>query len=305
MNLPETFITKMNGAFGTEGEEFLQKLEGKIHTYANKWELTIEEHFENLSYNYVTRALDQNGKPVILKLGVPNYDFTNEVKALAAYDGNGCVSLFREDAEYGAMLLESLFPGNMLFEENEKVAIEEFAKVWKAIRRPAPAQGSAGWTYPSIMHWSQGLDRYMEMKNEDQPFSIDLVLKAKSLFQDVTNTTSGLELLHGDLHHENILYSDRYGWIAIDPKGVIGDPYFDLTSFLVNHLFDSDNPKELLRLRIESLIDLLQLDPERFLKASFAMAVLYACWGVEDNIIEDALNTYQCALWLLEMGEIK
>lgn len=32
--------------------------------------------------------------------------------------------------------------------------------------------------------------------------------------------------LHGDLHHDNILHSPR-GWLAIDPKGVLGDPAYE------------------------------------------------------------------------------
>lgn len=32
--------------------------------------------------------------------------------------------------------------------------------------------------------------------------------------------------LHGDLHHDNILHSAR-GWLAIDPKGVHGDPAYE------------------------------------------------------------------------------
>lgn len=35
--------------------------------------------------------------------------------------------------------------------------------------------------------------------------------------------------LHGDLHHDNILSSDR-GWLAIDPKGLLGDPHYELAN---------------------------------------------------------------------------
>ncbi|RJT15552.1 3'-kinase, partial [Mesorhizobium waimense] len=52
--------------------------------------------------------------------------------------------------------------------------------------------------------------------------------------------------LHGDLHHENILHGPR-GWLAIDPKGVLGDPGFDAANMFYNPL-DRDE---------------LCLDPER------------------------------------------
>ena len=31
-------------------------------------------------------------------------------------------------------------------------------------------------------------------------------------------------MLHGDLHHDNVLTADREPWLAIDPHGVLGDP---------------------------------------------------------------------------------
>lgn len=39
--------------------------------------------------------------------------------------------------------------------------------------------------------------------------------------------------LHGDLHHDNILSSDR-GWLAVDPKGVLGDPAYEVANAFRN-----------------------------------------------------------------------
>jgi len=42
-------------------------------------------------------------------------------------------------------------------------------------------------------------------------------------------------VLHGDLHHFNILSSgDR--WLAIDPKGIIGEPEFEPAAYLENKI---------------------------------------------------------------------
>jgi streptomycin 6-kinase len=40
--------------------------------------------------------------------------------------------------------------------------------------------------------------------------------------------------LHGDLHHGNILFSETYGWVAIDPQGLIGDPVYDCANIFGN-----------------------------------------------------------------------
>ncbi len=41
-------------------------------------------------------------------------------------------------------------------------------------------------------------------------------------------------LLHGDLHHWNILDDASRGWMAIDPKGVIGASCLDVGWFICN-----------------------------------------------------------------------
>jgi len=123
---------------------------------------------------------------------------------------------------------------------------------------------------------------------------------AREYFTFITKTSAGPELLHGDLHHENILYCHDLGWTAIDPKGVSGDPYFDIASFLINHLHERESPNDLLRQRIDLISKELGLERERLLKASIAMSTLYAAWGIEDGDSEWE-NTYKCVKWMQEL----
>ena len=41
-------------------------------------------------------------------------------------------------------------------------------------------------------------------------------------------------VLHGDLHHGNVLDFGERGWLAIDPKGLIGEDAFDFCNLLCN-----------------------------------------------------------------------
>ncbi|MBM7691420.1 streptomycin 6-kinase [Peribacillus deserti] len=301
MLIPDLFKKKIMGAFGAEGEAWLSKLETRVQEFVGKWSLTIEGPVSNLSYNYVLKARDQEGKPVILKLGVPGFDFQNEIHTLQVYNGEGFARLLKADGEKGALLLEQLRPGIMLSEEkDETLAVHYFLDVWMAIRRPVPP----GISFPSIMDWASGLNRYLEAyPNGEGPITSEYITHASELFKEIHKTSEGDELLHGDLHHENILFSHDRGWLAIDPKGVSGDPYFGLSSYLINHLFDQKNPKELLSYRINLLTNNSRIDRERLLKAAAAMSVLYACWGIEDNDPEWK-NTFECARWFEEFGEM-
>lgn len=296
MNIPGEFQEKIINAFGSDGKAWLESLEQTIETYLQKWELTSEGPVDNLSYNFVLKVTDSNETPLILKLGVPNFDTRNEMVTLQEYDGNGCAKLLKFDLENGVMLLERLVPRRMLSDEkDELVVLENYIKVWKAIRRPVPE----GTSTPSLTHWFEGLTRYRNAS--EGPISLEHVQLAEEFFQQVIETSEAPQLLHGDLHHENILYSEEKGWMAIDPKGVTGDPYFDVTSFLINQLDTKTDPKSILKLRVDTISDQLGLDRQRLLKASIALGTLYACWAVED--LADWETTYQCVKWFIEFME--
>ncbi|MDM5330148.1 aminoglycoside phosphotransferase family protein [Neobacillus sp. CF12] len=297
MQISSKFQKKIINAFGSDGVSWLDSLESTIQTYFEKWELTSEGPVENLSYNYVIKVTDSAGAPFILKLGVPNFDTRNEMKTLQIYNGDGCAKLLKYDLEDGVMLLERLVPGRMLSTvSDEIVVIENYTKVWKAIRRPL----LDGVSTPSLTHWFEGLTNYRN--SGDSQIALKHVQAAEEFFQQVMDSSEGTELLHGDLHHENILYSEENGWMAIDPKGVAGDPYFDVVSFLVNQLDSKVDPKSILKLRVDTICEQLGLDRQRLLKASIALGTLYACWGIEDQD-PDWDKTYQCVKWFIEFLE--
>ncbi|RSK27601.1 kinase [Bacillus sp. HMF5848] len=298
MNIPLTFQTKIVGAFGQAGEDWLEALEQKVQYFLEKWSLTSEGPVSNLSYNYVLKATDSQGRAVVLKLGIPGFDFNNEIKTVQAYKGEGCAKLLLADAEQGAMLLERLSPGIMLADEkDEELVLHEYANVWRALRRPVPADV----TFPTIMDWASGLTRYQaNYRHDDGPIAKDLIVLADTFFRELTETCDEPELLHGDLHHENILYAEDRGWLAIDPKGLVGDRYFDTVSFLVNHLHTKPNPKDVLTFRVDFLVKNLGLDRVRLLKAAVAMSILSACWGIEDKD-PDWEHTYKYAKWFHDM----
>ncbi|MCM3710185.1 aminoglycoside phosphotransferase family protein [Sporosarcina luteola] len=294
MDIPISFQEKIRNSFGKPGKEWLQSLEVNVNHMAEVWGLTLESPVTNLSYNYVIHVIDENNNPYILKMGLPGFDFENEIRTLQLYSGKGCAKLLKADVERGAMLLESLQPGTMLCTEtDETVVIQQFCRVWKQIRKPLPKDTD----FPTILHWASAFSKYQSnYPKNDGPIPNEWVAMSAKFLEEIQQTTMEIGLLHGDLHHENILFSNERGWLAIDPKGVAGDPYFDAVSFMVNHLFTKPNPENLLRLRVNLISELLQMNCEKLLKAAISMSTLYACWAVEDH---DPYwkETYQCAKW--------
>ena len=58
-----------------------------------------------------------------------------------------------------------------------------------------------------------------------------LVRQAKEIY--ATMHPSDATLVHGDFHHHNLL-SHGDGWVVIDPKPMVGEPEFDVPTFLWN-----------------------------------------------------------------------
>jgi streptomycin 6-kinase len=92
-------------------------------------------------------------------------------------------------------------------------------------------------------------------------------------------------LLHGDLQHYNVLYDNKRGWVAIDPKGVIGELEYEVGALLRNpmELPELYTQRATVERRVEILASVLPLDRSRVLRWCFAQAVLSAIWGVEDG----------------------
>ncbi len=275
MNIPLDFKKKIIAAFGKEGEKWLSCLPALVESYTKKWQLYMEGPVGNLSYNFVIKVRDCNLRPLILKFGIPGADVTREIYAVELYNGERFAKLVNFDKTDGVLLLERLEPGVMLSEvKSEEEAVFHYVDVWQALRRPAKP------SFPSIYQWFNGLDEYMKRNpKEEGPISNELLAKAGQYVRHIQTTSAGDELLHGDLHHYNILYDQRRGWCAIDPKGVIGDVYFDFVPFLFNEL----HSPSVLKQRVESISNLLYINKKRLLKASIALLTLQTCWAVEEE----------------------
>lgn len=91
-------------------------------------------------------------------------------------------------------------------------------------------------------------------------------------------------VLHGDIHHDNILDFGSRGWLAIDPKGLIGEPAFDYANLFCNpDLLAASAPGRFAR-RVQVVGAAAGLEPRRLLQWILAWAGLSASWSMADGI---------------------
>ncbi|MFC7686224.1 aminoglycoside phosphotransferase family protein [Ureibacillus sp. GCM10028918] len=264
------FVEKIKAAFGEVGEQWLQQLPQTLESICNQWGLTIEGEPSNLSYNYVAYVKDAMNRPLVLKVGIPGYDFSNEIQATGEFQGEGFVNLYENDEKLGSILLERLQPGTMLKEVEKEAQTDIYLDVWNKLNREPSKE------LPHIHNWFNALVNPVPNDFITQ-VQIEKALEYK---KEIEDTSAGNVHLHGDLHHENILYDHERGWLAIDPKGVQGDIYFDYIPFLFNEL---NGDLVLLETRVKQIVHMQALDEQRLRKAAVALLTVQVLWAVEDG----------------------
>lgn len=91
-------------------------------------------------------------------------------------------------------------------------------------------------------------------------------------------------VLHGDIHHWNIRQSTR-GWLAFDPKGLVGENTYDIVNALLNPINMPQLIQDEDRLLRHAYIyaDALKISPQRVLDFAFAHTCLSIAWSMEDG----------------------
>ena len=317
-DLPPEFIRTIQNTFGEDGRRWLESLPDLLEEASRRWNLRAIQPVSNLSYNFVAMALSGGSSSsersderietcsrralrecrsstslasahsalseVVLKFGVPNKELKSEIAALRFYNGRGACRLLDADADKGILLLERLQPGMMLstLEDDERatrIAADVILKLWQ----PAPENRDA---FIQLKDWFEGFKRLRGRYNgATGPLPKSLVETAESLSNDLLVENKDETLLHGDFHHFNVLESER-GWLAIDPKGVIGPKGYEVGPFLINpndRFLNGNNPRLQTEKRIVILSEMLGMERERIRAWAICHAVLSAWWSIEDN----------------------
>lgn len=291
MNIPVTLRQNVQAVLGDQGTTWIDSLASIVEHLASLWQLTDIRPFQNLSYNFVAVAYShQLGALVVLKICLPDGSFLQEKEALLSYNGFGCVALRDWYEAHHALLLEALEPGTSLasfFPHEDEQAVRLTVEVMKRLHA-API---------GAVPQAQTMEDWLQIfKKLEVPDVLKThVVAAQSLAQRLYKTQPPRYLLHGDLHHENIILGSHNTWKAIDPKGVVGEQAYEVGAFMINPagLLSCSSLKELFEMRLSTFSNLLAIDRERLIAASYVRAILSACWSVEEHA--DWKNDLICA----------
>lgn len=272
-----------------KGAEWLEKLPLIIELSKKRWNLKLIIPFDNLSCNFVAKALNDMNQSFVVKIGIPVKELITEIEILRSAKNYEYVKLIDYDTSLGIMLLEHLKSGESLAKVDNELATEIASEVMRKIWMPIPEQHNL----PTVSDWYKEFIVNSEKYSSNSIFPFDLLKKANKMFHQLNNSVEEKFVLHGDLHHDNILSNGNH-WTAIDPKGVIGEPVFEISTFLRNNLMKNSNPEKILQRRIEIFNEKLGISKQRMYDWGFVQTISFALWSYENNFSEWR-ETIECA----------
>lgn len=81
-----------------------------------------------------------------------------------------------------------------------------------------------------------------------------------AIANNLLNEPRNVVALHGDIHHRNILDFGERGWLAIDPKSLLGEQGFEYANLLCNpDLTNIHNPNHFIN-QLNNIVTLTGVD---------------------------------------------
>jgi len=245
-----------------------------------RWRLVAErEPVDTL--NGCVMFVRRGAERLVLKIVGAASDEMQALPAYAHFAERGAVRLLAQAGR--ALLLERIDPGHALTQRvidgDDDGATAILCDVMASLHRAAPPPAGLA----RVEDFSADFDRY---RASGGPLPAALVDRAAAVFSDLCHSQGPRVVLHGDLHHDNVLDAGGGRWVAIDPKGVIGEPAYETGALLRNprpELLAADDPAGVLRRRSAQLAEALDLDLARVREWAYVQAELSAAWHVEDG----------------------
>ena len=264
----------------TQAERFINKLGAErynerisvVEKNKDQWELSEIAFQQSLSINsLIFYAFSKQYGKVILKILIYNDD--KEIMSLIQFQGENFCKLYEYSLEDNVYIMERIIPADTLYESarrDERIKIA--GAIFKGLHKPDLPDS----TFPTYSEWfEEGKEGTKNRKDCEE--LRQYLESAESMLKDICQKYSRNFLLHGDLHHENILKNENGSYTVIDPKGVAGDPVFDLSRFILDEFRDDlvSEPKEIIIEFVKNLGASVGIPCETLLRCLYIETVIW------------------------------
>lgn len=245
-----------------------------------RWQLEIDGYLEaGLAINVICLVRRDNDRQYILKTGYPEPELFTEIAVLKHWRGrSGCVQLVEVDENHGVILMERVRPGTSFRQVPAATRSDDIPGVFDSV----PMKCDRG-RFPDYVEWaSRAFDRYRASGSTGH---LAFIQHAERLLADIIRRYPESWLLHGDLHHDNMLKSKDGGWVVIDPKGVMGPRVLEYGRFMHNFMADEASEwasiEQVLMKRSGALEGIHPASD--LLTVGFIDLTLSTCWTLNDG----------------------
>ncbi|WP_225199243.1 aminoglycoside phosphotransferase family protein [Gluconobacter oxydans] len=247
--------------------------------YMSRWHLVAAGTPVQTASSYLV-PVTRDGSPAMLKV-TSDPDERRGNHLMTRWDGQGAAAVLEHDRD--ALLLERAVSGrtlaDLVYAGLDDEATRNLCKTAGLLHSASLLQQEE---MRSLKSWFADL---FEPSSNDAEWLKGCAGQAHRLL----SAPQEQFVLHGDLHHGNVLDFGTRGWRAIDPKGLYGERTADFAALFLNpDLADSQRPYAISPQRFEHRIRLVSLqagiEPVRLLRWIHAWSGLSAVWFIKDGI---------------------
>ena len=259
--------------------------------------------YEN-EYKSIFTGQSKEYGPVVVKNDTNISQLKSEYHMLAKLNGNHSCKVYAFDKDKGQLIEERILPGTKLREETSlEKRLEAFTRVFEAIHIAVVEDSDVSTAENKLLRrqtetYTQWLKKACdfclgrfgeEEKNAEDETSKLWRTRAKEAYtiaRDLFEKYTDRVLLHGDLHHDNLLLRADGGYVFVDPKGVVGPEIFDLPRFILNELDTeyTESDAEHIHKVINALCERLDYPKNDVRKLFYMETVLANIWNIEDGL---------------------
>jgi streptomycin 6-kinase len=206
-----------------------------------------------------------DGRPAFLKVTNQPEELVG-LRALEQWDGNGAVRVLARDGN--AILLERAGQTLRSLVIDDASATQVLCDAAQRLHTNSPRDLDG---FPTLQTWFSSLF-------DDATPRFDQV---RGMADPLLERSTPPVLLHGDLHPENVLNGGDRGWLAIDPKGIVGAREFDYCNIFTNW-----TPQEAIGhfdARLDLVARVASIDRIDLLHWVASWSALSGIWHLEDG----------------------
>jgi streptomycin 6-kinase len=233
--------------------------------------------------------VDLSGRPAMIKIA-RHIDERVGGRVMAWWDGQGAARIYAHDEDAGVLLMErATGSGDLLGMARDGADDQASGIVCRTLdllhaKRSSPVP-------EDLLPLTRFFDSLAPMARREGGLMAECAAMADELLASQRESV----VLHGDAHHSNILdFGDR-GWLAIDPKRVIGERYYDYVNVLCNPDLETCVEPARFARQVDIVVASASLDRSRLLRWVMAHAALSAAWFLEDEDHDSAHNELEVA----------